>query len=371
MRKLLTVKSEELPISVLRKRQLSAFDFLERDGDYKILMPSTRSFLPSFTVEEHGGASGGKTQEGYEYTFPEVAITRLSNAIVGETGAVFINGSPISETLEGLLEENVPTLVEDIIEEKDVVVSASRYGNFNHAVFSCETMPLLYIANMDQSTIGLPRMLSFDRRFCTEKYELDHRSLIARLGLETTDGQWVNKAVSAETVLVPSISRRKGASRASLLTRYLSQLARSTAIDIQSLERSKLIYISRRFANSRVPSNIDDIESMVANCGFSIIYLESLSCIEQINLFQSAKFILAEHGAGLINLMYCAPGARVMEMFPNKMFGHWTFRLLSYVSGVRYYGAVFPVSEPWKFNQDPVTIDLEFLRRCIDRVLNK
>ena len=37
---------------------------------------------------------------------------------------------------------------------------------------------------------------------------------------------------------------------------------------------------------------------------------------DQITLFQGAEFIIGPHGAGLSNLLFCAPGTKVIEFMP-------------------------------------------------------
>ena len=36
----------------------------------------------------------------------------------------------------------------------------------------------------------------------------------------------------------------------------------------------------------------------------------------QITLFNNAKIIIAQHGAGLFNLIYCKPNTKIIEIFP-------------------------------------------------------
>jgi capsular polysaccharide biosynthesis protein len=49
--------------------------------------------------------------------------------------------------------------------------------------------------------------------------------------------------------------------------------------------------------------------------GFERIDPGSFSVQEQIDLFHAAEIVVAPHGAGLTNLVFCRPGAKVVEMF--------------------------------------------------------
>lgn len=78
------------------------------------------------------------------------------------------------------------------------------------------------------------------------------------------------------------------------------------------------IYISRSGARYRRVVNEAELFAPLAEHGFHTVRLESLSLAEQIDLFASAECVVAPHGAGLTNLLWCCPGTRVLELFsPN------------------------------------------------------
>lgn len=60
--------------------------------------------------------------------------------------------------------------------------------------------------------------------------------------------------------------------------------------------------------------------------GFSKVDPGSLSVQEQINSFHAAKVVVAPHGAGLTNMVFCEPGTKVLELFaPDYVHtGLWT-----------------------------------------------
>lgn len=74
------------------------------------------------------------------------------------------------------------------------------------------------------------------------------------------------------------------------------------------------LYISRRKAACR-RLNEDDIAPVLAAHGVAACTLEDLSLAEQIQLLNQAELVVAPHGAGLSNLMFCRPGTRVIEIF--------------------------------------------------------
>ncbi|MBC9783735.1 glycosyltransferase family 61 protein [Heliobacterium chlorum] len=78
------------------------------------------------------------------------------------------------------------------------------------------------------------------------------------------------------------------------------------------------LYISRAKASGRKIVNEDDLLKYLVPYDFRIVYLEELSFLEQVQLFSKAEIIVAPHGAGLANLVFCEPGARVLELMGPK-----------------------------------------------------
>lgn len=87
---------------------------------------------------------------------------------------------------------------------------------------------------------------------------------------------------------------------------------------------SEKIYISRRDSQNRVMQNEADLERLLKKVGYKIVQLSALSIDEQIVLFRDATTIVAPHGAGLTNIIYCRPGTVVHELvseaYPNPCF---------------------------------------------------
>ncbi len=95
------------------------------------------------------------------------------------------------------------------------------------------------------------------------------------------------------------------------------------------------IYISRRHS-SRTFNNEAVLEETLNNRGFRIIFLEELVFTAQIEVFQNADIIIAPHGAGLANLVWCSPGTKVIELFTNHVFNDCFARLSSSLSCLHY-----------------------------------
>ncbi len=85
----------------------------------------------------------------------------------------------------------------------------------------------------------------------------------------------------------------------------------------------------------RTVVNAQQVETFLAKHDFTFHSLEDMPPAEQIALFQDAEYIVAPHGAGLANLMFCQAGTKVLEMSPDAEFRPF-FWLLSNKLGLSH-----------------------------------
>ena len=63
--------------------------------------------------------------------------------------------------------------------------------------------------------------------------------------------------------------------------------------------------------------NDDEIKKFLIKNDFEIFKIGNLSIFEQIFLFNNAEMIVGAHGAAFANLMYCKPGAKIIDIIPK------------------------------------------------------
>ena len=78
------------------------------------------------------------------------------------------------------------------------------------------------------------------------------------------------------------------------------------------------IYISRDKTTMRRVRNEPELVTFLERHGFAKVHLEDLDVLEQILLFEQAEFIVSPHGAGLTNILFCRPGTKLLEIFPDR-----------------------------------------------------
>jgi hypothetical protein len=86
------------------------------------------------------------------------------------------------------------------------------------------------------------------------------------------------------------------------------------------------IFLSRK-KGTRSFTNQDEIERALVAMGFDIVCLEDLSVLQQIALFRAAEVIVANHGAGLANLIWGNRDAKVLELFAPTFLNDCYYRL--------------------------------------------
>jgi len=91
---------------------------------------------------------------------------------------------------------------------------------------------------------------------------------------------------------------------------------------IRNINKPKYIYISRGHDIRRKIINENELQTFLKEKGFCIIYFENLNFWEQIIYMNNAEIIIANHGAGLANILFMNSHKIVLE-FLEKDFAHY------------------------------------------------
>jgi hypothetical protein len=114
---------------------------------------------------------------------------------------------------------------------------------------------------------------------------------------------------------------------------------------------------------TRTIANLAEVQTLLSERGFETVYLEGLSMAEQIALFQGAEFIVAPHGAGLANLLFCERGTKVVEFMPTAEFRSF-FWLIAQKLGL-VHGIQFCETTPGEGFQGTLDVDIAKLRTLL------
>lgn len=86
----------------------------------------------------------------------------------------------------------------------------------------------------------------------------------------------------------------------------------------QKYNHASKVFISRADASVRKIINEDQLFELFAQQGFVRYSLGNISVLEQIALFHHADIIVAAHGAALVNIMFCKPTTKIVEIFQAR-----------------------------------------------------
>lgn len=95
------------------------------------------------------------------------------------------------------------------------------------------------------------------------------------------------------------------------------------------------VYISRKRQAIRGLVNEAACNEVLEQHGFEPYFTEALTLQEETELFASADAVVALHGAGLANLLFCHPSCVAVELFPHGFTSSW-FSDVSAARGLRY-----------------------------------
>jgi capsular polysaccharide biosynthesis protein len=126
------------------------------------------------------------------------------------------------------------------------------------------------------------------------------------------------------------------------------------------------IYVLRGQTARRRILNEEEVCAIFQRHGFEIFDCSNLPICEQAALFAESQFIAGAHGAAFSNLVFCQPGASVLEIFATPQ-NQKTYWLVSHHMQLRYhYLMANPVGDG---NAADMTVDPALLARYLDTLL--
>jgi capsular polysaccharide biosynthesis protein len=116
----------------------------------------------------------------------------------------------------------------------------------------------------------------------------------------------------------------------------LVQSVRSALAPPGAVKATRRVYISRSRAARRALRNEQAVWAELRRHGFERVFMEDLEFARQVELMAETAILVAPHGAGLTNMMFCAPGTAVVEI-ANLDFPNPNFYALACALGLEYW----------------------------------
>ncbi len=167
--------------------------------------------------------------------------------------------------------------------------------------------------------------------FLVPNYSLPfQKESLALLGIEPGKiiNGMVHPHVKADRMIVTSHPRTPTYHVPSFITSFLQEAFGYVDLsEVEELGEFPYLYITRGDAPKRKVVNEAEVVAALQEQGFVPFALSKYSLKEAIYLFKNARTVVAPHGAGLTNLLFCQPGTRVIEVFSDKFVNHYFYEL--------------------------------------------
>lgn len=206
-----------------------------------------------------------------------------------------------------------------------VMVDAQRKRNYSHWVL--DVVSRIWLADLVMgSNTGLLTMMPAGGF---------QREMLKALGLE-------DRVVSGDgkPVRVPKMIFAQGLAwgSAQAISPMCVDFGRwmASSMGLDSPDPTRRVHVLREDADQRRVTNEEELAERLAERGFESVSLAGLSVRGQAQLMRSAAVVVAPHGAGLTNQLFCSDRTMILEMFPNGGIHDSAFRRMAVMLGQPY-----------------------------------
>ena len=223
---------------------------------------------------------------------------------------------------------------------------------------------------------ALPRLLAIREQIAgavlllPEYYQHDYQyQTIAALGVGEVERLHPNIRYVVPRLLTPSrLARIASYNPAVMRELRLILLAKFPLLPHADL--GDRIYISRTRAPRRKVLNEVEVTDYLRKQSFAIVQLEDYGFAEQVSIMARARYLVSIHGAGLTNMLFMAPGSKVLELqMQDDGTNHYYYTLAADM-GIDYYYQFCPPSDPTLTVQDAdLTVEVTELSRIVEQML--
>lgn len=343
---------------------------------YEVLIPAHQETIrPPWTIAGMVPSTFEQTEfsvpAAFCYQIPQARVASPYGDVIAPDGQLIYDGS--QESGRQPQERSVCTLKfprAQVIPQTIGVIAGVKGGS-NYYHFLVDVLPRIYL--LKQSPFWSEIELFYANKFLPGLQKL--KPLLSAVGLAEKNIFWADahSHIQGQSVVATSLTGLAGMSYFKpgwvfdfLRTTYLSQ-AKSPN---KSLPK---VYISRSRASFRRVGNEAELLDYLLPLGYQPVWLEDLSFPEQVGLFQQAESIIAPHGAGLANLIWCQPGAKIVEFFSPEYLPECYWVIANQV-GLDYGFLVgrrpsdrVPTAEA---RNHPIWVDMAELAQAVDWLTN-
>lgn len=293
-----------------------------------------RSILPPAMTNDAGDTSTypfGRTRlRSMLFKIDHCIVTGHNMMVLDQTGASVMKLSPGASNWN----DAKPKLLKRREAPSGTFYTLTDNGHF-FDFFANDVIPLLYFLRRYGAQIGALHIVTKSSRppfieqtlraICSAFKNIEILELDRTERLVDVNALWLSRYPDNKEWI--PVTRNEADDLGHLLSEF-HQLPPANAPD-------QLLFVTRGDARLRRLINEAELMAELIDLNFEFFYPKSDDHASQIQAFRSARIIVAVHGAALTNLLFCQPGALVIELFPSNHIKS-TYCWLAMRLGLRY-----------------------------------
>jgi capsular polysaccharide biosynthesis protein len=145
-----------------------------------------------------------------------------------------------------------------------------------------------------------------------------------------------------------------------------------SSLNCNNKKRKRKIFISRSGSDYRQLLNSNEIEELLIDKGFEIVFPENLSFYSQVKIFSEAEIIIGQSGAGMANFIFAPSDSKLVVLMSDLKENN--FQIFNALANVNNMSAEFFIGKHRSsYGTHAVHadfyIDIEKFSDYIDRIL--
>lgn len=197
----------------------------------------------------------------------------------------------------------------EVIEGRVATISVP-YAGTNYYHWMLDLLPRLDL--IERGGVSLDSIDYFVINGYASRFQ---RDTLTHLGIgkdRILESQW-HPHIQAEELIVPSLPGDTGQ-----FPTWLCKWVQEMFLPKELKKPTRRLYLNRNKVSYRKVLNEAALEDFLAERGFESITLENLSVMEQAQLLSEAEAVVAPHGAGLTNIVFCQPETKIIELLHHS-----------------------------------------------------
>jgi len=311
-------------------------------------------------------------------TLPGGKLWRMGGVVLTGRSQILCGDGVVAENMEGeyswqgLVKRGKGWELEldrelDIVERPTLIIE--KHGVKNYALWWMEVLPRVYFAYRRAAKAPRHILLNESAQLddATRRFHEETLRLVAGDDVEISYASRDTLVMDAWLANVSHFSRSK--TRWNAHTREFRDFVLSACASRIAASRwrdatHRKLFVMRQDSHARRLSNPDALLEALDKRHFFPVTPGELEWIDQIALFARAHIVAGVHGAGLLNLLWCAPGTQFVEAFTPPTLNRNTFRHIASQLDLPY--RVYVEDESRVVNNpngsDTITLDIDVPR---------